>query len=1541
MKFEVFKRILSLLLCGVMLFGMIPPSALAEEIPEPVTDPTVETTEVPEETIGETEETSEPTEVTEATEETSEPTEATEATEETSEPTEATEATEISDAPNFYSEGTGGTGTGSTNFIRFANDDLIVASVPMTTFTAEYNDAILEDELSTLLDPMSSWAFDIEAVPADSAPTVDLFLELGYFDDYDNIVIYLIRDGELIDDLDYTTEKVSYGDDIYTVQINITLDSGAFTLAVGNPATEEPIPEIPDGAELVSLSVTPPYKNRYFLSQDVQNDGYVYIDIAGIVVTAGYEYEDQYYSRELVWDQYNDEIDGYHITPDDMTTVGVKKVTVSYGGHSGEFYLWVCLDEFTDNEMGVSIAFDSPNVTSVDVRYGTINALATRSLSWFLEGEWVVYDITATYSEYKQQMIGTAMVTVPIPDHVTTPAVYYVSEDGKTIHYVSSTDNGNGTVTFLATHFSDYVVGQGTLIPETENNITASITRWKLVSSPTSGRNYLIANKNSSGDGFVLQRNNEAIAAQAVKISSDNGLYIEDSDTLTAWKATQSGNNWQFQNGDYYLARNNDLLDTNSSNWTLNNNRLYYRASYTGNNQYQYLRFTNNSWSYATGRNTNNASNVYFYEEATTTSTLNYGVSITVNGSPTLDAYTINLSSSDQSLQLGVAATADHSLPAGVEPHWELVDGGMVATVNQDGLVTFTTASGQTVVKVSYTWGENDEYTISNYIVLVVYGAAECEWSMNLETPTFDSNGEVVGTTDITAPIVIKNVASSDRYTNIWAVIKANDNDIGALSPNELQYLTFESLNTSIATVDSNGVVSFTGVSGMVDIRATFTYGYDGEIPLTVSDTVTFSVSDDKYYIPEDGTNDFPQYPEEGSIRFDKTSTAVGNFSETGLTKVELSMTGVPYTTSTPTDVVIMVDMTKSMNNNGVNRVPAAKNALKALINTLVYNENNGTYNTNIRLYITSFGSGYSQESNAGSVAQFKEVWTGEPITNATLLASLTGDGGEIDKLAAYTGNNYGTTYLASMQRIWNTLSTSDAKQRFAIFLTDGAASDFAVWQEGDDETFKVEYSTTDYGKYDFSGWFNGNELGANYKTEFYSYKLKKANIPLYTVGVSITEGSNEAKMISRMSSDYSANGRTRLTASDEYYFSCDANKPLTEESLKKFRNIGMSIREAAKDVKVEDKIGGDFTMVFEIPNADISSSLDGKNQEFYIEVGEYVLTADPNNPGDTIRGAFTSKAKMYLGKNGNEYFAASDANGTTNYPAPIFEQRAIGSMYYWTTTPTTSGIYYPKNNPVYYFSLEGISEDSEGFVAQDWYNLTSGGFATGTTSTHSYTVPGSSTPKESKYSDDLVIATPYFVYNAATATLVWTADKLTEKELTLSYFLYLAKSGGYSGSADEKDPGTYPTNKYASLTYSNFQEQPCEQYMPVPQVTWHGAQVSYVFYLVNSQGQPVNRSGQVVPFSEAVYVTDVFTTAVTWAGLEQEVGLEANRVANNLKDPNFQLYDQNAKYTIHVYADEDQVNLNNHFKIEGTQGKNLTTYVFNTKETQENLLII
>ena len=131
--------------------------------------------------------------------------------------------------------------------------------------------------------------------------------------------------------------------------------------------------------------------------------------------------------------------------------------------------------------------------------------------------------------------------------------------------------------------------------------------------------------------------------------------------------------------------------------------------------------------------------------------------------------------------------------------------------------------------------------------------------------------------------------------------------------------------------------------------------------------------------------------------------------------------------------------------------------------------------------------------------------------------------------------------------------------------------------------------------------------------------------------------------------------------------------------------------------------------------------------------------------------------------------------------------------------------------------------------------------------------------------------------------------------------------------------------------------------------MTWNGAQVTYVFYLVNEAGQPVNRAGRVVPFAESVYVTDPVTFNVTWNEQTGTENILAHDIFATAGVPEvYELYDDAAQYVIRVYQTENvdtNGNNGNYFQISGSDDKlidsaldsdttvnNSTTVVFNTK---------
>lgn len=960
---------------------------------------------------------------------------------------------------------------------------------------------------------------------------------------------------------------------------------------------------------------------------------------------------------------------------------------------------------------------------------------------------------------------------------------------------------------------------------------------YQLTDSLEAGKQYLIVNTNAAGQGYALQNNSGAVGAVGVTTVAGGGtVYIESAGTDVLWTATTGDNGWSFANDSKYLgwtkAENNDsifytnytytlTLTDSTQVWTKGTASLYTYLPYSKGNITETVNSTNHyltggsSWSMSTS-----SARVYFYTPATIeigTEDATYGLNVTVGGTAATTCEKKYVTDGTV-LQLGTAftSTVAGQAPSGGTYTWTS-DHTEIATVDQNGLLTFTGTEGTTKVRASYTWMEGEtEYTIWNTIAVTAVGS---EYAIDI----VDLSG-----TSITSVIVVKGVQKGQTQT-VNAVVSYQTSETNSENVKD-PAVTWTTSNAAIASV-KDGVVTFTGTDGTVQITATYEYA-SGKF---VTDTITFSVSTHNYVVPGDGTNDFPEYPNEGAIRLDKTATAVGNFSETGIAQVELSMTGVPYTTGSEIDVVMMLDMTGSMSENAI---ATAKQAAITFAESIVKNED-GAYNNN-RIAVYTFNT----VNNTGTT---HELWSLAKITSDNEWANFK------TAVNSATKSSGGTPYDIALQKCYTVLNDVkfENRQQFCIFMSDGAPTSYRYITNYD----AVKAGTaTSYTTQSASGSGQAADSAfatiAGYTHEYWSTMMKDNGVTVYTVGTGLTATANPntATILRNIATD-----------DDKAYLV--ANKEDTSSLNQVFNSIAMQIKQAATNVVVEDKISDAYTMIFDFPNEGVKSKLG--SQEFYIEVVQYTLDADKNRTENV-----TTLQRVYLAKDADgSYYAASDMNGTR--------------MTY--------------------------TQDADG-------NVTSGAKVTGTTS------------------ENLTIETPYFSYDASTRILQWKAEKLDTTELALRYFLYLDDSAGMD--ADKQiEAGTYPTNDYATITYTNYQEKECQQEFPVPQMTWNGAQVSYVFYLVNANGQPVNRAGRVIPFAEAVYVTDVFSYAVLWNDDSVSGKLEASYLAKDLLPDVYELYDEKAQYDICVYEDENGNDKNNHFVIAGSSSiATDTTYVFNTK---------
>lgn len=704
------------------------------------------------------------------------------------------------------------------------------------------------------------------------------------------------------------------------------------------------------------------------------------------------------------------------------------------------------------------------------------------------------------------------------------------------------------------------------------------------------------------------------------------------------------------------------------------------------------------------------------------------------------------------------------------------------------------------------------------------------QYTIDVKVPTYVVDITHSDGTSVTAPIPIKGVTNTTTY-DLGALVKytTSSGDQNVVDPTISWAVTS---GEEFASVDANGVVSFTGVDATVQVSAYYTVPGGGND--AVYDTVTFSVSKSEHTVPGDGTDDFPEYPNEGAIRFDKTSTAVGNFSETGLAMVELSMTGVPYTKGSEIDVVIMVDMSTSMtkNSNGIaDRVTPAKTAAADALKAIVINED-GTYNNN-RVAVYTFNGydnrqGSQNYSNAvKEILPLQDYESADAVTNATTRIN-TG-------FTTGAGTNYG----AALWKCDQILAAARAEEgysrkQFVIFVTDGVpTTGFAyVGSNGTVQDDGYDGDTDgDSGKY----------VGL---TEYYSTQMKQNGVSVYTVGLQLDSRDTDAYTILRKIAGTKDGNANSGKAEYEAYAQFVAQGESADKLKDIFKSFVTAIKQAATDVDVVDKISPDYSMVFELPTGVTDEQTGG--QKFYIQIVEYELDENKERKGDpVVLEKFWIEKGVWKHISGN----TSCENGCSHVKIENGKVTYIDGTYFDTS----------------------------------------------------------------------------FKYDADEQLLVWEADKLDTKELALQYFVYLDHHGA-DGSGES---GTYPTNEYATISYKNYQDNQCQQEFPEPQLTYNGAQVSYVFYLVNENGEPVNRAGRVVPFAEAVYVTDVLTFATTWKGDDSTGELDAHYLAQEKVPDIFKLYDDNAYYEIHVFADPLKAD---YFILEGSGTGSTSTKVFNTK---------
>lgn len=666
----------------------------------------------------------------------------------------------------------------------------------------------------------------------------------------------------------------------------------------------------------------------------------------------------------------------------------------------------------------------------------------------------------------------------------------------------------------------------------------------------------------------------------------------------------------------------------------------------------------------------------------------------------------------------------------------------------------------------------------------------------------------------------------------------------------------------NIASIDQNGVVTFTAnTSGKVLVQVKFTFDNNGQTQ-TATNYVTLDVRSGGQLTDTSDRDNFPEYPNEGSVRLEKTADAdETEFAKTGVGTVELFVRGVPVQ-SKGVDVVLVVDTSGSMeddiNGNGTDtgnydsanqKIKLARSAVNSFIDAVMrVTDANGEYEenkwTDNRIALVTFSNGANVHTgiygsaNAGALVG---------VDNLSDLNSLKSS---VNSIYASGGTNYDAAFKAAYDILADAkLQSGYDRKQYVIFLTDGApgvyntidmmdafdavnnasgtaansiSSSWYNWICGIAPTSSTSYLNPSYAekcsKYAFSDNYYAKAIKAAVLSEFGEKKTvaqelgisQTLDADIFGISFGMSGGSKIYGDIG-LTSAQCTNLINRLCNKD--IFAADSTAELTAA----FEKIGKEVLQAGTNATVRDTIGADYDLQIKPFNYIDTAHPRETNFESSIEVRKYTVDGNGNRTG-----AYETIEKVTFNADGTEAYSTLKT----------------GNIMTW---------------------------DGENYT----------------------------------------ITAENFTYTSSNKRFVWKFDTIISDDMAIRFNVYL--TGTREGS---REGGLYDTNSWANLTYTNYLGTDCRLTFEKPALPWQNARVTYKFFLVDESGKPVNKDGALVNYANLTYVGtektiklgDAAFTAMSGADGHYSVELKAADLkALQSELSAYALYDVSAAVTIHT----------------------------------------
>ena len=329
--------------------------------------------------------------------------------------------------------------------------------------------------------------------------------------------------------------------------------------------------------------------------------------------------------------------------------------------------------------------------------------------------------------------------------------------------------------------------------------------------------------------------------------------------------------------------------------------------------------------------------------------------------------------------------------------------------------------------------------------------------------------------------------------------------------------------------------------------------------------------ADDPLYSDEAEGGDYPQYPNQGSVRTTKTATA-DNFRENGVAQVELGVTGVPMKQGV--DIVLVLDVSTSMDDD--NKLTDAKAAAKNFVENYVFAPNADGTQSNNRLGLVTF-SGYNSGWNSGYDGTGNDIQY--ELKNANAKQNILDT---IDRLDTNAGTDYDFAFSGADDVLDHAL---DNREKYVVFMTDGAPSKYNG------------YTVPGTGATTFENQVNNNNLTT-------AETVKNQGVTVYTIGFAMDEGNDPYDDVWFSGTDCQ-NILKKIATDDNHYINASNGQDLQEA----FESIGSSLRKAGTEAVVTDEIGSAYTLQ--------KTTSQGFDTTPVIEVKSYELDENGSRTGE------------------------------------------------------------------------------------------------------------------------------------------------------------------------------------------------------------------------------------------------------------------------------------------------------------------------------------